>query len=199
MVPLVSVQISSVAQSCPSLCDPMDCSMPGFPVHHELPDLAQAHVHQVSGAIQPFHPLSPLLLLPSIFPSITVFSLHQVAKVLKFQLQHQSFQWKLGLISFRMDWFDPFAVQGTLESLLQHHSSEASIIRHSAFFIVQISHPYMTTGKTRALTIQTFVETWCLCFLIHCLNLSWIFFQGASVLWFHGWSHCLQWLWSPRK
>ena len=93
----------------------------------------------------------PLLLLPSIFPSIRVFSnvssLHQVAKVLEFQLQHQSFQRTLRTDSFRVDWLALLAVQGTLKSLLQHHRSKASILRHSAFFIVQVSHPYMTTGK----------------------------------------------------
>ena len=86
-----------------------------------------------------------------------VSSLHQVARVLEFQLQHQSFQWMSGLISFRMDWLDLLAVQGTLKSLLQHYSSKASILQHSAFFIVQLSHPYMTTGKLIALTRQTFV------------------------------------------
>ena len=85
-----------------------------------------------------------------------VSSSHQVGKVLEFQLQHQSFQWTPGLISFRMDWWNLLAVQGTLKSLLQHHSLKASILRHSAFFIVQLSHPYMTTGKTIALTRQTF-------------------------------------------
>ena len=154
---------SSVAQSCPTLCDPMDCSMPGLPVHHQLPELTQTHVHWVSDAIQPSHPL--------LSPSSPAFSLsqhqglfqwvrssHQVAKILEFQLQHQSFQWTLRLISFRMDWLDLLAVQGTLKSLLQHHSSKASIFQRSAFFIVQISYPYMTTGKTIALTRPTLVE-----------------------------------------
>ena len=103
----------------------------------------------------------PLLFLSSIFPSIRVFfnesvSLHQVAKVLEFQLQHQSFQYS-GLISFRMDWLDHLAVQGTLKSLLQHHSSKASILQCSAFFIAPLSHLHMTTGKTIALTMQTFI------------------------------------------
>ena len=103
----------------------------------------------------------PLFLQPTIFPSIRLFPWvsysHQVAKVLEFQLQHQSFQWTPRLISFRMDWLDLLAVQGTLKSLLQHHTSKASILRHSAFFTVQLSHPYMTTGKTTALTRWTFV------------------------------------------
>ena len=115
--------------------------------------------------VMPFNNLTlclPLLLLPSIFPSIRVFSngqsiSHQVAKVLEFQLQHQSFQITPRLISFRIDWLDLLAVQGTLKSLLQHHSSKASILWHSAFFTVQLSHPYMTTGKTIALTRWTFV------------------------------------------
>ena len=104
----------------------------------------------------------PLLLLPSVFSSIKVFSnelalLHQVARVLELRLQHQSFQLTFRFISFRIDCFDFFAVQGTLKSLLQHHSSKASILRCSAFFMVQLSHPYMTTGKTIALTMWTFV------------------------------------------
>ena len=140
----------------------MDCSMPGFSVHHQLLEPTQTHVHHVSGAIQPSHPLSS--------PSPPAFNIsqhqglfqwvgssHQVAKLLEFQLQHQSLQWTPGLISFRMDWLGLPAVQGTLKSLLQHHSSKASILWHSAFFIVQLSHPYMTTGKTIALTRWTFV------------------------------------------
>ena len=142
--------LSSVTQSCLILCDHMDCSIPGFPVHHQLLEPAQTHVFWVSDAIQPSHPLSspssPTFSLSSISLFKWVNSSHQVAKVLEFQLQHQSFQWTPGLISFRM------RVQGTLKSLLQHHSSKASILRCSAFFIVQLSHPYMTTGKSTALT-----------------------------------------------
>ena len=122
---------SSVSQSCPTPCDPMDCSMTGLPVHHQLPEFTQTHVHRVNDAIQPSHPLlstSPPALnlsqLQGLFKWVS--SLHQVAKVLEFQLQHQSFQ--SGLISFRMDWLDLLAVQGTLKSLLQHHSSKASIL-----------------------------------------------------------------------
>ena len=129
----------------------------GLPVHHQLPEFTQTHVHWVSDAIQPPHPLSspspPALNLSQcqgLFKWVS--SLHQVAKVLEFEHQHQSFQWNPGLISFRMDWMDLVAVQGTLKSLLQYHSSETSILRCSAFFIVQLSHPYMTTGKTTALT-----------------------------------------------
>ena len=136
-IALYSFTVSSVAQSCLTLCDPMDCSTPGFSVHHQLPELAQTHVHRVSDAIQPSHPLSS--------PSPPAFnlsqhqalfqwasSLHQVAKVLEFQLQCQSFQ-NSGLIFFRMDWLDLLAVQGTLKSLLLHHSSKASILWFSAY------------------------------------------------------------------
>ena len=150
-------QFSSVTQSCPTLCDPMDCSMPGFPVHHQLPELAQTHVHRVSDAIQPSH---PLFLLPSIFLSIRVFSNESVLHIR--WPKNWSFTFSpsneySGLISFRMDWLDLLAVQRTLKSLLQHHSSKASVIQFSAFFIVQHSHPYMTTGKTIALTRWTLV------------------------------------------
>ena len=157
-----SVQFSSVAQLYPILCDPMNRSMPGMPVHHQLPEYTQTHVHWVCDAIQPSHPLSspspPALNLSQHqgFFKWVSFS-HQVAKVLQFQLQHQSIQWTPRLISFRVDWLDLLAVQETLKSLLQHHSSKASILRHSAFFIVQFSHPYMTTGKTIALTRRNFV------------------------------------------
>ena len=123
----------------------------GFPVHHQLSEFTQTHVHWVGDAIQPSHPLSspspPVLNLSQhqgLFQWVS--SSHQVAKVLEFQLQHQSFQWTPRLISFRMGWLDLLAVQGTLKSLLQHHGSKASTLLHSAFFIVQLSHPYMTTG-----------------------------------------------------
>ena len=149
-----SVQLSSVAQSCPTLCDPMNHSTPGIPVHHQLPEFTQTHVHWVSDAIQPSHPLlspSPPAPNPSKHQSLFqwVNSLHEVAQVLEFQLR---------LISFRRDWLDLLAVQGTLKSLLQHHSSKASILQRSAFFTVQLSHPYMITGKTIALTRWTFVD-----------------------------------------
>ena len=128
------------------LCDPMDCSTPGFPVHHQLLELAQTHVHQVGNAIQPSHPLSspslPAFNLPQhqgLFQWVS--SSHQMAKVLELQLQHQSFQWKSGLISFRTDWFDLLALQETLKSLLQHRNLKASIIQCSAFFMVHLSHP----------------------------------------------------------
>ena len=145
-------QFSSVSQSCPTLCNPMDCSMPGFPVHHQLPELAQTQVHQVSDAIQPSHPLSspspPAFNLSQhqgLFQGVS--SSHQVAKYWSFSFSISPSNEYSGLISFRMDWLDLLAVQGTLRSLLQHHSSKASILQHSAFFTVQLSHPYMTTGK----------------------------------------------------
>ena len=158
---LADIQCSSVAQSCPTLCDPMNRSMPGLPVHHQLPEFTQTHVHRVADAIQPSHPLSSPLLLPPTLPSIRDFSNESA---LHMRCQSWSFSFKIslssehpGLISFRVDWLDLLAVQGTLKSLLQHHSSKASIFRHSAFFTVQLSHPYMTTGKTIALTRLTFV------------------------------------------
>ena len=145
--------------SCPILCDPMDCSTPGLPVHHQLREFTQTHVHWVDDAIQPSHPL-PSPSLPAFNVSRHqglyqwVRSLNQVAKVLEFQLQHQSFQ-----LTFRTDFLWDGLVRSpcSLKSLLQHHSSEASILWQSTFFIVQLSHPYMTTGKTIALTRWTFV------------------------------------------
>ena len=151
--------IYSVQFSCSvvlTLCNPVDCSTPSFPVYHQLPELAQTHVRWVSDAIQPSHPLSS----PSPAPNP---SQHQGL----FQWVSSSVKWPRywslsfiispsnehpGLISFRMDWLDLLAVQGTLKSLLQHHSSKASILQCSAFFIVQISHPCMTTAKTIAST-----------------------------------------------
>ena len=149
-----SVQFGSVAQSCPTVCDPMGCSTPGLPVHYQLPELPQTHVHWVSDAIQPSHPLSspspPALNLSS----IRVFSNESVLRIRWPKYWSFSFsispEW-IGLSLFRMDWLDLLAVQGTLKSLLQHHSSKASILQRSAFFIVHLSHPYMTTGKAIAL------------------------------------------------
>ena len=148
---------SSVARLCPTLCNPMDCSTPGFPVHQQILELAQTHVHQVGDAIQPSHPLlSPyppafnLSQHQSLFQWVS--SSHQVTEVWSFSFSISPSSEYLGLISFRMDWFDFLAVQGTLKSLLQHHNSKASVLRLSAFFMVQLSHPYMTTGKTIALT-----------------------------------------------
>ena len=138
----------------------MNCSTPGLLVHHQLPEFTQTHVHWVSDAIQPSHPLlspSPPAPIP---PSFRVFSnesaLHmRWPKYWSFSFSISPSKEHLGLISFRMDWLDLLAVQGNLKSPLQQHSSKASILQHSAFFTVQLSHPYMTTGKT--LTRRTFV------------------------------------------
>ena len=160
-----SDQIRSVAQWCPTLCDPMNRSTPGLPVHHQLPEFTQTHVHQVSDAIQPSHRLSspsPIEELPSIPPIIRAFSsestLHmRWPKYWSFSFSIIPSKEHPGLISFRMDWLDLLAVQGNLKSLLQHQTSKASILWCSAFFTVQLSHRYMTTGKTIALTRRTFV------------------------------------------
>ena len=136
-----SIQFSSVAKSCLTLCDPKNHSTPGFPVHHRLLESTKTHIHWVNDAIQPSHPLSfpspPALNLSQhqgLFKWVS--SSHEVAKVLEFQLQHQSFQRTPRTDLFRMDWLDLLAVQGTLKSLLQHHSSKASIFLHLAFSIV---------------------------------------------------------------
>ena len=137
----------------------LDCSTSGFPVCHQPLELAQTHVHLVGDAIQPSHPLLSLLLLPSIFPSIRVFS-----NVQFFASGGQSWSLSIspsnehsGLISLRIDWFDILAVQGTLKSLFQNHSSKAWILHCSAFCILQLSYPYITVGKTIALTSGIFV------------------------------------------
>ena len=153
---------SSVSQSCLTLRDSMDCSTPGLPVHHQLPEFTQTHVHQVGDAIQPSHPLSS--------PSPLAFNLSQHQGLFQESVlritwpKYWSFSFSIspsngysGLISFRNEWFDLLAVQGTFKSLLQHHSSKASILQRSALLMVQLSHPYMTIGKTIALTRWTFV------------------------------------------
>ena len=157
-----SVQFSLLAQSCPTLCNPMNCSMPGLPVHHQLPEFTQTHIHRVSDAIQPSHPLSspsPSVPSPSQHQSLSNESTLRMRwpKYWSFSFSIIPFKEIPGMISFRMDRLDLLAVQGTLKSLLQHHSSKPSILRHPAFFTVQLSHPYMTTGKTIALTRRTFV------------------------------------------
>ena len=157
-----SDQIRSVAQSCPTLCDRMNRSMPGLPVHNQHPEFTQTHIHRVSDAIQPSHPLSSPSPPAPILPSIRVF--FNESTLLMRWPTYWSFSFSIipskeipGLILFRMDWLDLLALQGTLKSLHQHHSLKASILRCSAFFTVQLLHPYMTTGKTLALTRQTFV------------------------------------------
>ena len=141
-----SVRFSSVAQLCPTLCDPMDRSTPGLPVHHQIPELPKLISTE---SVMPSNHLNfchPLLILPSV--SIRVFS--NVSALCIRCPKYRSFSFNIspsneysGLISFKMDWLDLLAVQGTLKSLLQHHSSKASILRCSAFFTVQLSHPYI--------------------------------------------------------
>ena len=146
------IQFSSVTQLCLTHCDPMDCSTPRFPVHHQLLELVQIHVYPVSDAIQPSHPLSSPFLLASVFPNIRVFSSESVLCIRWPKYWSSSFSISPSseyseLISFRMDWLDLPTVQGTLKSLLQHHSPRASFLQCSAFFIAQLTHPYMITGK----------------------------------------------------
>ena len=161
--PHLSIQFSSVTQPCLTLCEPMDCSTPGFPVITNSQSLLKLM------SIEPVMPSShlilcrPLLLLPPAPPSIRVFS-NESTLCMRWP-KYWSFSFSIspsnehpGLISFRMNWLDILAVQGTLKSLLQHHSSKASILWRSAFFIAQLSHPYMTTGQTIALTRWTFVD-----------------------------------------
>ena len=158
-----SVQFSSVTQSCPTLCNPMDCSMPGFSVLHQFLEIAQTHIIKsvmLSNLLILCH---PLLLLPSIFPRSGSFPMTQFfisggqsiavsasASVLSVNIQDFK-------MDFNMEWLDLLEVQGILKSSLQHHRSKASILQHSAFFRVQLSNTYMTTGKTKTLTRQTFV------------------------------------------
>ena len=152
--------VQSVSQV--RLCSPMDCSMPGLPVHHQLPELTQTHVHWVSDAIQPSHPHHPLPLLLSVFPSIRIFSNESILHIRWPKYWSFSFSIILsneysGLISSRIDLFGCLAVQGAVKSLLQYNS-KASILHHLAFFMIQFSHLHMTTGKTILLTIGTFVS-----------------------------------------
>ena len=155
----------------------MDCSMPGLPVTNSQSLLKLTSIESV----MPSNHLilcRPILLLPSIFPSLRSFPMSQFfasgGQSIGVSFSISPSNEYSGLISFRMDWLDLFAVQGTLKSLLQHHSSKASILQCSAFFIVQLSHPYMTTGKTIALTRWTFVDK--------VTSLLFNFFQGASIV-----------------
>ena len=159
---IFSVQFSWVAQLCLTLCDPMNRSMLGLPVHHQLLKFTQTHAHWVGDAIQPSHPLlspSPPALNPSQHQGLF---LNKSTLCMRWP-KYWSFSFSIspsnepGLISFTMDWLDLLAVQGTLKSLLHHHSSKASILQCSAFLTVQLSHPYMTTIKTITLTRWTFV------------------------------------------
>ena len=162
------VQFSSVSQSCLTLCDPMDCSTPGFPVHHQLLEFTQTHVHWVCDAIQPSHPLSfpsppPFNLSQHLGLFQWVSSLHQVAKGLKFaSVLPMNIQDR-----FPLGWTGWISLLSKgLSRVFSNHSSKASILRHLAFFIVQLSHPYMTTGKTIALTRPTF---WLDAYITGCL------------------------------
>ena len=173
-----------------------------LPVHHQLPESTQTHLHWVGDAIQQSYALRCLLLLPSIFPNLRVFSNKTAlnirwAKCWSFSFNISPSNEHSVLISFRMDWSDLLAVQGTLKSLLQHHSSKASILHHSAFFIVQLSHPYMTTGKTIALTRWIFVGK-VIYLSFNMLSRLVITFIPRSKHLIISWlqSH-LQWFWSP--
>ena len=133
-IDVISIQFTSVTKSCPTVCDPMNRGMPGLPVHHQLLESTQTHVHRVGDAIQPSHPLSSPLLLHAVFPSIRVFSNESALsmrwpKYWSFSINISPSNEHPGLISFRMDWSDFLAVQGILKSLLQHHDSKASILR----------------------------------------------------------------------
>ena len=152
-----SVQFSSVSQSCPTLCDPMNCSTPGLPVHHQLPEFTQTHVHRVGDAIQPSHPLlspSPPAPNPSQHQGLfqRINSLHEVVKVLEFQLQHQSFQ-RTPRIDLLQDGLvgSPCSLKDSQESSPTPQFKKASILQCLAFFIVQLSHPYITTEKNHSL------------------------------------------------
>ena len=165
----------------------MNHRTPGLPVHHQLPEFTQTHVHRVRDAIRPSHPCHPLLLLPPIPPSIRVFSNESTLRIR--WPKYWSFSFSIspskehpGLISFRMDWLDLLVVQGTLKS--QHRGSKASILRRSAFFTVQLSHPYMTTGETTALTRRTLVSK-VMSLLLNMLsiaNIYWGFFRVNHIL-----------------
>ena len=194
----------SVAKSCPDLCHPMDCSLPSFPVLHHLLEFSQTCVHRVSDAIQPSHPLNPLLPLPSIFPSIRIFS-SELALHIRWP-KYWSFSFSIspsseysGLISFRIDWLDLLVSKG-----LSRVFSSTTIWKHQ-FFRAQ---PYLWSNyhiriwlleKPQLWIYRPLSAKWCLCFLILYLGLSSLSFQGASVLWFHGCNHHPQWFWSQRK
>ena len=155
----ISFSFSSVVQSCPTLCDPVNHSTPGLPVHHQLPEFTR--LMSIESVMPSSHLIlcRPLLLLPSIRVFSNESALHmRWPKYWSFSFNISPSNEHPGLISFRMDWLDLLAVQGTLKSLLQHHSSKASILLHSAFFTVQLSHPNMTTGKTIALTRRNSVD-----------------------------------------
>jgi len=197
-----NVYCCSVTKLCPTLCNTMDCSTLGFPVLHYLLEFAHAHVLWVSDTIQP----SYFLLPPS--PSLSlsqhqglfqwVGSSHQVAKVLEVQLQLSYSNELSRLISFRIDWFD-LAVQGTVKSLLQHHSLKTSILWHSAFFMIQLSYPYMTTWKTIPLTIWTFVGKMTSLLFNTLLRFVIAFLPKSKLLLISWLQSPSEWFWSSRK
>ena len=190
-----------VTQSCPTFCNPVDCSRPGLPVPHHLLEFAQVHVKCIGDAIQPSHALTP---------SSSVLNLSQHRGLFQWvgclcQLPQISFSFSIspsneysGLISFNIDWFDLLAVQGTLRSLFQHHSSKASILWHSAFFMVQLLQQYVTTGKTLAVTIWTFVGR-VMSLIFNTLPRFVIAFLSRSKSLLISWLQSLQWFCSPRK
>ena len=182
---LLLVCCRSVTELCLTLCNPMNCRMPGFPVLHYLLEFAQSHVHGVSDTIQPSHPLSPpspfslnLSLYQGLFQWVTLHI--RWPKYWSFSFSISPSNAYSRLISFRIDWFDLLAVQGTLKSLLQHHSSKTSVLQLSAFFMVQLLYLYMTTGKTIALTTQNFVDK-VMSLHFSTLGLSSLFFQETSI------------------
>ena len=189
--------ISSIAQSCPTLCNPMDCSTPGLLVHHQLLEFTQSHVHWVGDAIQPSHPLlSPFL--PAINHSQHqglfkwVSSSHQWPKYWSCSFTISPSNEYSGLISFRMDWLDLLAAG-------HHHSSKASVLQCSVFFMVQLSHLYMTTGKTIALTRRTLVGK-VMSLLLNILSRLVTAFLPRSKCLLISWLHWpSQWFWSPSK
>ena len=167
--------VSSATQLCPALCEIMVCRTSGLPVYHQFPEFTQTHVLWVGDALQPSHPQSSLLLPPSIFPSIRVFSIESVLhtrgpKCWSFSFSISPSKEYLGPISFRMDWLDLLASKDSQESSPTPHFKSINSLALSAFFIVQLSYPYMTTGKAIALTRRTFVSKVSLCFLISCLG-----------------------------
>ena len=157
----VSTLVSSITQSCPTLCDPKDCSTPGFPVHHKLPEFTHSRPSSqwcqptISSSAIPFSSRLQSFSASGSFQMRQFFTSGGQSIGISFNISPSNEY--SGLISFRMDWLDLLAVQGTLKSLLQHHSSKASVLRCSAFFMVQLSHPYVITRKTITLTRQTFV------------------------------------------
>ena len=182
----------------------MDCSTPGFPV---LTISWSLRILMSIESVMPSNHLilcCPFLLSPSIFSSIRVFSNESVLWIRRPKYWNFSFSVSPsneypGGVSFRIDWFDLLAVQGTLKSLLQHHCLKASILWHSTFFIVQLSQPHTTTGKTIALTTETFVGK-VMSLLFNMLSrFIMAFLLRSKVFWFHACSHCPQWFWSPGK